>query len=148
MHTTHRPTTCIYTPHTHTPTHPGTGIPAQRALLLAVQGSCDSPLCCVLQCLGKRTVRKTNQLMSMSTWFVSAVAAEAGPASLSLRASFDVTTDQVPVALRRLGQQAGSELCLLYARRERGASGPGWGAVEDQQDAVDPPGVQVGSRAG
>ena len=124
------------------------GIPAQRALLLVVQGSCDSPLCCVLQCLGKRTVRKTDQLMSTSTWFVSAVTTEAGPASLSLRASFDVTTDQVPVSLRRLGQQPGSELCLLYARGEREASGPSWGAVEDQQDAVDPPGVEAASRAG
>lgn len=103
---------------------------------------------CVLQCLGKRTVRKTDELMSTSSWFVSVVTTEAGPASLSPRASFDVTTDQVPVALTRLGQQAGSKLCLLYARGESGASGPSRGAAEDQQDAVDSPGVEEGSRAG
>ena len=79
---------------------------------------------------------------------MSVVTPEAGPAGLSLRASFDVTTDQVPVALGRLGQQAGSELCLLYTRGEWEASGPSRGAAEDQQDAVDPPGVEGRSKAG
>lgn len=86
--------------------------------------------------------------MYMSNWFVSVVMTEAGPAGLSLRASFDVTTHQVPVALRRLGQQAGSELCLLDTCGEWEASAPSQGAAEDQQDAVDPPGVEGRSRAG
>ena len=79
---------------------------------------------------------------------MSVVTTEAGPAGLSLRASFDVTTDEVPVALGRLGQQAGSELRLLYTRGEWEASGPSRGAAEDQQEAVDTPGVEGRSRVG
>lgn len=56
---------------------------------------------------------KTDELMStVSSWFVSVVMTEAGPASLSPRASFDVTTDQVPVWPRR---GSGSKLAPSFA---------------------------------
>lgn len=104
---------------------------------------------CVLQCLGKRTVRKTDELMSASSWFVSVVMTEAGPASLSPRASFDVTTDQVPVALADEARAASwLQALLLYAHGEAGLQGPAGGQRRISKMLWIHQGLRRGSRAG